>query len=91
MHIHREPSFFRTKSTGAPQRETLGPIKPLSRRSAGYSFNFFNSAEAILYGEIEIGQVSGNTSMPKSISLSGGIPRRSSGKTSKNSFTTGTD
>ncbi|PHT66191.1 hypothetical protein T459_30616 [Capsicum annuum] len=66
-------------------------MNPLSKRSFNYSFNSLSSAGAILYGKIDIGRVSGKRSMPKSISLSGGIPRRSSGKTSEYSFTIGTD
>ena len=71
MDIRRDPLFFRIKSMGAPHGETLGRIKPLSRRSASCSFNSFSSMKAILYGGIELGRVSGNTSMPKFISLSG--------------------
>ena len=38
-----------------------------------------------------MGRVSGSRSMQKSISLSGGMPGRSAGKTSKNSQTIETD
>ena len=89
MHILREPSFFLTNKTIAPQSETLGQIKTLSNRSFSCSFNSFNSIGVILYGNIEIGQVSGMMSMPKSISLSGGTQGRSSRKTSRNSLTIG--
>lgn len=42
-HTLREPSFFLTNNPGVPHGETLGLIKPLSRRSFYYflcSFNF---------------------------------------------------
>ncbi|KAK4737145.1 hypothetical protein R3W88_000842 [Solanum pinnatisectum] len=84
MHILRELSFFFTNNTGAPHGEILGLMKPLSRRSFNCSFNSLSSAGAILLGGIEIGWVSGRRSIPKSISLSGGTPRRSSGNTSGN-------
>ena len=90
MHILREPSFFFTNNTGAPHGEILSLMKPLSRRSFNYSFNSLSSAGDILQGVIEIGWVSGKRSIPKSISLSGGTPRRSFGNTSENSQTTGT-
>ena len=71
MHIRRDPSFLRTKNTEAFYGETLGWIKPLSRRSVNCSFNFFNLAGAILYGKMVIGRVFENNSIPKFISLSG--------------------
>nr|WMB96864.1 hypothetical protein [Solanum melongena]WMB97137.1 hypothetical protein [Solanum aethiopicum] len=91
MHILKEPSFFHTNRTRAPHGETLSLTNPFSNKSLSCSFNTFNSARAILYGGIEIGWVSGRTSIPKSISLSGGTPGRSSGNTLGNSFTIGTD
>ncbi|KAF3668022.1 hypothetical protein FXO37_09738 [Capsicum annuum] len=77
--------------TVAPYGETLGLMNPLSRRSFNYSFNSLSSAGAILYGRIEIGCISGRRSIPKSISLSRGTPRRSSRNTSRNSLTTKND
>lgn len=74
-----------------PQGETLGRIKPLSNRSFSCSFSSFNYGGAILYGEIEIGRVSGMMFMPKSISLSGKTLGRSSGNTFGNLVTIGTD
>ena len=65
-------------------------MKPLSNRYFSCSFSSFNSAGAIMYGEIDIGQVSGMTSMPKSISLLRGTLGRSSWKTYRNLLTIGT-
>ncbi|KAK4737181.1 hypothetical protein R3W88_000878 [Solanum pinnatisectum] len=91
MHILREPSFFFLNNTGAPHGEILGLMKPLSRRSFNCSFNSLSSAGAILLGGIKIGWVYGMRSIPKSISLSGGTSRKSSGNTFENSLTTRTD
>ncbi|KAK4726980.1 hypothetical protein R3W88_031897 [Solanum pinnatisectum] len=87
MHILREPSFFFTNNTSVPHGKILGLMKPLSRRSFNSSFNSLSSAGTILYGEIKIGWVSGKRLIPKSISLSRGTSGRSSG----NSLTIGTD
>ena len=90
MHNLKKPSFFLTKSTGAPQGDTLGRTKPLSTKSCNCTFNSFNSVGAILYGGIEIGAVPGNKWMANSSSRSGGSQGNSSRKTSGNSCTTGT-
>ena len=87
----RDPSLFLVDKTGVTQGETFGRMKPLSNISFSYSFISFHSVDATLYGVIEIGGVSGMTSMPKSISLLGGTPGRSSGKTSGKSLTIGTE
>src|SRR5262249_4571893 len=90
MQSRRDPSFFFTNKTGAPQGEVLGLMNPWSNNSCNYSFSSLSSAGAILYGGKEIGAVPATTSIQNSISLSGGNPSNSSGKTSKNSLTTGT-
>ena len=69
----------------------FGLIKALSRRSFNCYFNTFNSAGAILNCGIEIERVSRMMSMPMSISLLGGTPGRSFGKTSGNFFTNETE
>ena len=86
-----EPSLFITNKIGAPQGETLGRIKPLSRWSLKCSFNSFNSPSFILYGAIDIRRISGRPSIPESLSLSRGTPKKSSWKTFENSFTTETN
>ncbi|PHT66273.1 hypothetical protein T459_30698 [Capsicum annuum] len=86
-----ELSILHTNKTGAPHGEILGLMNPLSKRFFNCSFSSLSSAGAILYGGIEIGRVFERRSIPKSISLSREIPRRSSGKTSEYSFITGTD
>ena len=40
--ILRELSFFFTNNTGAPHGEILGLMKPLSRRSFKYFFNYLS-------------------------------------------------
>ncbi|PHT75865.1 hypothetical protein T459_19387 [Capsicum annuum] len=90
-HSKRTIFFLRTNKTSAPYGEMLGLMNPLSKRFFNCTFNFLSFAGAIQYGGIEIGGVSRRRSMPKSISLSRGIPRRSSGKTSEYSYTTGAD
>ena len=64
--------FLPYEKNDSPHGEILGLMKPLSRRSFNFSFNSLTSAGSILYGEIEIGWVSGRRSIPKSISLLGG-------------------
>ncbi|PHT34572.1 hypothetical protein CQW23_26372 [Capsicum baccatum] len=91
MHILRELPFLHKNNIGAPHGETLGQMNPLSMRSFNCSFSSLSSAGDILYGGIDMGRVSGRRSMPKSIPLSRGIPRRSFGMISEYSFTMGTD
>ena len=91
MLVLREPSFLFTNNTSAPQCEILDLMKPLYRRSFNYSFSSLSSAGAIMSEGIEIGWVRGKRSIPKSISLSGGTPGRSSKNTFGNTQTTGTD
>ncbi|GKE98516.1 hypothetical protein Tco_0021867 [Tanacetum coccineum] len=50
MHIQKDPSFFFTNRTGAPQGEELGLIKPLSVSSYSCSASSFLSNGANLYG-----------------------------------------
>ena len=83
------PSFFFTNSTGAPQRDTLGWIYPLSNSSYKCIFSLVNSGRLIWYGVLEIGDALGINSMVKSMSLLGGKPGISSGNTSINSYTIG--
>ena len=80
MHNLIVPYFFFTNNTGAPQRDTLDRMKPLSTKSCSWVFNSFNSIGAILYDDMEIGAEPGNTSIPNSSSLSGGNPDKSSEK-----------
>src|SRR6185503_13498418 len=82
-------SFFFTNNAGQPQGEALGRIKPLSRSSCRWLFNSANSLGGIRYGLFEIGAVPGCSSITNSISRSGGIPGKSSEKTSAYSHTTG--
>ena len=90
MHRRIEPSFFLTHNTGAPQRDTLGRKNPLSNRSCSCDLSSFSSAGGMRYRALEMGPVPGSSSIPKSTFRSGGIPGRSSGKTSINLFTMGT-
>ena len=90
MHKRIESSFFLTNNTGAPQGDTLGRMKSLSNRSCSCDLSSFSYAGAMQYGSLEMGPVLGSRSIPKSTSRDGGIPGRSSGKTSINSFTMGT-
>jgi hypothetical protein len=64
-------------------------MNPLSSNSCNCFFSSTNSAGGILYGLLEMGVVPGYNSMANSISLSGGIPSNSFGKTSGYSQTTG--
>ena len=63
-------------------------MNPFSNNSSICFLNSANSAGAMRYGGIEIGEVPGIKSIQNSISLSGGRPGNSSGKTSQNSSTT---
>ncbi|MCI77987.1 hypothetical protein A2U01_0099257, partial [Trifolium medium] len=55
MHKGILPSFFFTKSTGAPQGETLDLTNLFSNNSSNCSFNFSSSAADIRWGAIDIG------------------------------------
>jgi hypothetical protein len=44
IHGLNVPSFFLTKSIGAPQGETLGRMYPFFNNSSNYICNYFNSA-----------------------------------------------
>ncbi|GKC47697.1 hypothetical protein Tco_1065419 [Tanacetum coccineum] len=50
MHIRKDPSFFFTNRTEAPQGEELGLMKPLSVSSCSCSASSFISDGANLYG-----------------------------------------
>ncbi|GKF24428.1 hypothetical protein Tco_0076750 [Tanacetum coccineum] len=50
MHIRKDPSFFFTNKTGAPQGEELGLMKPLFVSSYSCSTSSFISDGANLYG-----------------------------------------
>ena len=63
----------------------LGQMKPLFSMSFNCALSSFNST-----GAMEIGSISGSSSIAKSIAREEGIPGRSSRKRSENSFTTGT-
>src|SRR6185436_17619968 len=88
-HNLRLSSLFFTNNVGQPQDEALGQIKPLSSSSCNWIFSSANSLGGIRYGLFKIGAVPGCSSMTNSISWSGGIPGKSSGKTSAYSRTTG--
>ena len=89
MHNRRVLSFFFANRTGAPHGEVLGLMNPLSSSSYSWTLSSCNSAGAILCGVIEMGEIPGCNSIPKSTSLCGGSPGSSSGKTSTYSHTTG--
>ncbi|KAJ0715028.1 hypothetical protein HanPI659440_Chr13g0496361 [Helianthus annuus] len=76
------PSFFLTNNTGAPQGDTLGLMNPLSSRSWIWDINSCNSDGASRYGAFATGFAPGINSIPNSTFRSGGIPGKSSGKTS---------
>ena len=90
MHNRIVPSFFLTNKIGAPHKDTLGRMNPLSTNSCNWTFNSFNSIGVILYGGIETRAESGNSFISNYSSLSGGRPGRSSENTSENSHTIGT-
>jgi hypothetical protein len=68
MHSLKNWSFFFTNKAGQPQGEVLGWIYPLSKISFNCTFNSANSLGVILYGRLEIGAVSGCSSMVNSTS-----------------------
>jgi hypothetical protein len=74
---------------GEPQGDELGRMNPFSSRSCNWVLSSANSFGGIRYDLLEIGVVLGFNSITNSTSLSGGNPGRSSGKTSRNSHTTG--
>ncbi|CAL9075519.1 unnamed protein product [Musa textilis] len=84
-----DPSFFFTNRTGAPQGDTLGRIKPLSKSFWICFFNSSNSIGAILYGGLEIGAVPSRRSIVNLICLFSDSAGRSLGKTSGKSHTMG--
>ena len=88
MHSRRVLSFFFANKTGAPHDEVLGLMNPLSSSSCSWTLSSCNSTGAILCGVIEMGEVPGCNSIPKSITLYGGNPDSSSGKTPSYSQTT---
>ena len=67
--------------TRAPHGEVLGLMNPLSSSSCNWTLSSCNSTGAILCGVIEMGEVPGCNSIPKSTTLYGGNPGSSSGKT----------
>ena len=82
MHSRRVLSFFFANRTGAPHGEVLGLINPLSSSSYSWTLSSYNPTGAILCRVIEMGEVPGCNSIPKSTTLSGGSPGSSSGKIS---------
>ena len=74
MHSQKVLSFFLANSTGAPQGEVLGLIKPLSNNSYNWTLSSCNSIGAILCRVIDIGDVPGCNSIVKSTFLYGGNP-----------------
>ena len=89
MHIRKDPSFFFTNKTGAPQGEKLGLMKPLLSSSFSWLDNSCISAGARRYGDLVIGVAPGIKSILNSTWHSGGIPGRSSGKISGKLQTSG--
>ena len=71
-----------------PQGDMLRRMNPLSNNSWICIFNSLSSSGAILYSALDIRAAPGIRSIKNSISLSGGSPRKSYGKTSRNSCTT---
>ncbi|KAF5769034.1 hypothetical protein HanXRQr2_Chr14g0643501 [Helianthus annuus] len=63
MHIRNVPSFFLTKSTGAPQGDELGRINPLSNSSCSCVESSFSSAGARRYGARAMGAAPGASSI----------------------------
>ncbi|KAJ0458099.1 hypothetical protein HanIR_Chr15g0781231 [Helianthus annuus] len=59
MHILKVPSFFFTNSTGAPQGEELGRMKPLSKSSCSCLDSSSSSVGANRYGARAIGAAPG--------------------------------
>ncbi|PHT65961.1 hypothetical protein T459_30386 [Capsicum annuum] len=87
----REPYSLHKNKIGAPHRDTLDLMNPLSKRSFNCSFNSLSFVGSILYGEIDMGGVSGRRLILKTISHLGGTPGRFLGNKSRNSHTTNTD
>jgi hypothetical protein len=48
LHNLKVPSFFLTKSTSAPQGETLGRMYPFFKNSSNFICNYFNFGVLIL-------------------------------------------
>jgi hypothetical protein len=74
---------------GQPHGDELGWMNPFSSRSCNWVLSFANSFGGIQYDLLEIGAVPGFNSITNSTSLLGGNPGKSSGKTFRNSHTTG--
>jgi hypothetical protein len=74
---------------GQPQGDELGWMNPFSSRSCNWVLSSANSFGGIRYDLLETGAIPGFNSIKNSTSLSGGNPGRSSGKSSRNSHTTG--
>jgi hypothetical protein len=64
-------------------------INPFASKSCNCVFSSANSLVGIRYDLLEIGVVPGFNSITNSMSQSGGNPGKSSGNTSRNSYTTG--
>ena len=79
--------IFSYKKIEVPQCETLGRMKPLSNRSLKCSLNSFNSVGDILYGRRDRMSISKKIYTEVYLYL---MRDSSFGKTSGNSFTTGT-
>ena len=88
MHSRRVLPFFFAIRTRAPHGEVLGLMNPLSSSSCSWTLSSYNSTGAILCEVIEMVEMPGCNSIPKSTSLCGGSPGSSSGKTSTYSHTT---
>ncbi|GJY32144.1 hypothetical protein Tco_0415639, partial [Tanacetum coccineum] len=74
MHIRKDPSFFFTNRTGAPQGEELGLMKPLSVSSCSCFVSSFILDGANLYGARATGVAPGTKSILNSTCRVGGIP-----------------
>ena len=84
MHIRTVPSFFFTKSIGAPQGDTLGWIYPFSMNSCNYSLSSTKFGALMQKGDFEAKIDPIVSSMENSRSHFGGNPGISLGNMSLN-------
>ncbi|GKA86701.1 hypothetical protein Tco_0808412 [Tanacetum coccineum] len=82
MHILKDPSFFLTNRTGAPQGEQLGLINHLSASSCSLLDSSCIFDGASIYGAHATGAALGTKSIWNLTCLAGESPGKSSGKTS---------
>ncbi|GJY74260.1 hypothetical protein Tco_0478691 [Tanacetum coccineum] len=85
MHILKDPSFFLTNHTVAPQGEELGLINLFSKSSCYWLDSSCISDGASLYDDHATGAALGTKSIRNFTWRVGGSPGKSSGKTSNKS------